>query len=96
MSILTDNYELNNGIKIPKVGFGTWQIPGGQDTYDAVSMALKAVTDTLILLKLIEMKRALVKPFWILTLTEKTSSSHPNCQLLLNRTMAQLPISVLQ
>lgn len=42
MSILTDNYELNNGIKIPKVGFGTWQIPGGQDTYDAVSMALKA------------------------------------------------------
>lgn len=42
MSILTDTYELNNGIQIPKVGFGTWQIPGGQDTYDAVSMALKA------------------------------------------------------
>ena len=42
MSILTDTYELNNGIAIPKVGFGTWQIPGGQDTYDAVSMALQA------------------------------------------------------
>lgn len=22
---LTDTYTLNNGIKIPKVGFGTWQ-----------------------------------------------------------------------
>lgn len=42
MSILTDTYELNNGIAIPKVGFGTWQIPGGQQTYDAVSLALKA------------------------------------------------------
>lgn len=42
MSILTDTYKLNNGIEIPKVGFGTWQIPGGKDTYDAVSMALQA------------------------------------------------------
>ncbi len=42
MSILTDTYELHNGIQIPKVGFGTWQIPGGKDTYDAVSMALQA------------------------------------------------------
>lgn len=42
MSFLTDTYELTNGVKIPKVGFGTWQIPGGQPTYDAVSLALKA------------------------------------------------------
>lgn len=42
MSILTDTYELNNGIAIPKVGFGTWQIQGGQQTYDAVRLALKA------------------------------------------------------
>lgn len=42
MSILTDTYELHNGIQISKVGFGTWQIPGGKDTYDAVSMALQA------------------------------------------------------
>ncbi len=42
MSILTDTYQLNTGNEIPKVGFGTWQIPVGQPTYDAVSMALKA------------------------------------------------------
>lgn len=42
MSILTDTYTLNNGLAIPKVGFGTWQIPGGQQIYDAVSSALKA------------------------------------------------------
>ncbi|GAF38056.1 aldo/keto reductase [Lentilactobacillus farraginis] len=42
MSILTETYPLNNGIQIPKVGFGTWQIPGGQPTYDAVTVALKA------------------------------------------------------
>lgn len=27
MTQLTDQYTLNNGVKIPKVGFGTWQIP---------------------------------------------------------------------
>ncbi|TLQ18395.1 aldo/keto reductase [Lentilactobacillus parafarraginis] len=42
MSILTETYQLNNGNEIPKVGFGTWQIPGGQQTYAAVSAALKA------------------------------------------------------
>lgn len=34
-------YELSNGVKIPKVGFGTWQIPNGDDAYNAVSLALK-------------------------------------------------------
>ncbi len=49
---LTDTHELNNGIAIPKVGFELRQIPGGQDTYDAVSMAiLKPVIATLILPK---------------------------------------------
>ncbi|MDX9781470.1 MAG: aldo/keto reductase [Bacteroidales bacterium] len=27
MSILNQHYILNNGVRIPKIGFGTWQIP---------------------------------------------------------------------
>ncbi|MTV81811.1 aldo/keto reductase [Secundilactobacillus folii] len=42
MAIITDTFELNNGIKMPKVGFGTWQTRPGQETYDAVTNALKA------------------------------------------------------
>lgn len=42
MTTLTDTYTLNNGVKIPKVGFGTWQIPDGKTAYDAVSFALEA------------------------------------------------------
>jgi diketogulonate reductase-like aldo/keto reductase len=34
-------YELSNGVKIPKIGFGTWQIPDGQVAIDAVKMALQ-------------------------------------------------------
>lgn len=41
MSILTETFTLQNGVEIPKVGFGTWQIPGGKTAYDAVSNALK-------------------------------------------------------
>lgn len=41
MSLLTETFTLNNGIKIPKVGFGTWQIPDGATAYNAVSNALK-------------------------------------------------------
>jgi len=35
-------FTLNNGITIPALGFGTWQIPNGNITYDAVSFALKS------------------------------------------------------
>lgn len=42
MAIITDTFELNNGLKMPKVGFGTWQTRPGQETVDAVSNALKA------------------------------------------------------
>ncbi|MFD1430714.1 MULTISPECIES: aldo/keto reductase [Lacticaseibacillus] len=42
MTILTETYTLNNGVEIPKVGFGTWQIPNGQKAYDAVADALRA------------------------------------------------------
>ncbi|KRM71257.1 aldo/keto reductase [Lacticaseibacillus brantae] len=40
MTQLTDTYTLANGHKIPKVGFGTWQIPAAQ-AKQAVSDALK-------------------------------------------------------
>jgi len=39
---LTDTYALNNGTKIPIVGFGTWQTPDGQVAYESVLAALKA------------------------------------------------------
>lgn len=39
---LTDTYTLNNGVKIPQVGFGTWQSADGEEAYSAVLAALKA------------------------------------------------------
>ncbi|WP_143463065.1 aldo/keto reductase [Levilactobacillus enshiensis] len=41
MSVLTDTFSLANGTQIPQVGFGTWQIPGGDTAYNAVANALK-------------------------------------------------------
>jgi len=35
-------YTLNNGIKIPAIGFGTWQIEDGAPAYNAVAEALNA------------------------------------------------------
>lgn len=35
-------FLLSNGVKIPSVGFGTWQIPNGEISYNAVSCALKS------------------------------------------------------
>lgn len=42
MTTITETFTLNNGVKMPKVGFGTWQTEPGQETYDAVANALKA------------------------------------------------------
>ena len=42
MNTITETFTLNNGLKMPKVGFGTWQTKPGKETYDAVSNALKA------------------------------------------------------
>ncbi|MDQ8766743.1 MULTISPECIES: aldo/keto reductase [Streptococcus] len=36
-----ENYTLSNGVKIPKIGFGTWQISEGEEVYNSVSHALK-------------------------------------------------------
>jgi diketogulonate reductase-like aldo/keto reductase len=39
---LTDSYSLANGVKIPCVGFGTWQTPDGETAVSSVLAALKA------------------------------------------------------
>ena len=39
---LTDTYTLANGMKIPKIGFGTWQSKDGDEAYKAVKWALEA------------------------------------------------------
>ena len=41
MSILDNHYTLYNGVKIPKIGFGTWQIPNNI-AIASVSYAIKA------------------------------------------------------
>ena len=40
MSILTETYELANGVKIPKMALGTWQVPDDV-VVDSVGAALK-------------------------------------------------------
>lgn len=34
------NYEMYNGVFIPAIGFGTWQVPDGKPVYDAVAEAI--------------------------------------------------------
>lgn len=36
-----ENYLLNDGNLIPKLGFGTWQSKNGEEAYQAVKTALK-------------------------------------------------------
>jgi diketogulonate reductase-like aldo/keto reductase len=42
MNALTDSYVLHNGVKIPCVGFGTWQTPDGEVAVSSVRAALDA------------------------------------------------------
>ncbi|MDR2780134.1 MAG: aldo/keto reductase [Synergistaceae bacterium] len=42
MKALTDSYTLHNGVKIPCVGFGTWQTPGGDVCVSSVKVAIAA------------------------------------------------------
>lgn len=35
-------FELNNGVKIPAIGFGTWQVKDGSEAYDSVLWAIEA------------------------------------------------------
>jgi len=41
MSVLDDHFELANGVRIPSLGFGTWQIPDGAAAHDATRFALQ-------------------------------------------------------
>lgn len=41
MKTMHQTYTLNNGVTIPKIGLGTWQVPNGEDTYNSVRAALK-------------------------------------------------------
>ena len=42
MKSLTDCYRLSNGVEIPCIGFGTWQVPDGDDAVAAVLSAIEA------------------------------------------------------
>ena len=42
MKSLTDSYVLSNGVKIPCIGFGTWQTPDGDVAVSSVKAALQA------------------------------------------------------
>ena len=42
MKSLSDTYELSNKVKIPCIGFGTWQTPDGDVAISSVEEALKA------------------------------------------------------
>ena len=42
MKNLTDTYTLSNGVRIPVVGFGTWQSPDGEIVRNAVRVALES------------------------------------------------------
>jgi diketogulonate reductase-like aldo/keto reductase len=42
MKVLQETYTLSNGVKIPKIGFGTWQIPAGKVCHQSVTTALRA------------------------------------------------------
>ncbi len=42
MDILRESYTLNTGATIPKIGFGTWQIPNGSEAYNSTIFALKS------------------------------------------------------
>lgn len=41
MGALKETYRLSNGVEIPKIGFGTWQIEPGKNAYNAVEKALR-------------------------------------------------------
>ncbi|MDO4548540.1 MAG: aldo/keto reductase [Clostridia bacterium] len=41
MNKLTDCYTLKNGVKIPCIGFGTWQTPDGETAVNAVKTAIE-------------------------------------------------------
>lgn len=41
MTIFDETYKLNNGVEIPKIGFGTWMITDNDDAAQAVKTAIQ-------------------------------------------------------
>lgn len=41
MKVLNQVFVLKNGVKLPKIGLGTWQVKDGDEAYDSVRYALK-------------------------------------------------------
>lgn len=41
MKTLHQSFELSNGVLLPKIGFGTWQVKNGEEAYQSVLLALK-------------------------------------------------------
>jgi diketogulonate reductase-like aldo/keto reductase len=41
MSLLKETYQLYNGVTIPKIGLGTWQVENGDEAYNSVLHALE-------------------------------------------------------
>jgi len=41
MNYLTETFTLNNGVKIPMIGYGTWQITEGPDAVEIFKTAIK-------------------------------------------------------
>ncbi|MDI9508401.1 MAG: aldo/keto reductase [Clostridiales bacterium] len=39
---LKDTFILKNGVSVPKIGLGTWQIPDGKEAYNSIKWALEA------------------------------------------------------
>ncbi len=39
--IINETYSLSNGVKIPKIGLGTWQVKDGDEVYKSVLAALR-------------------------------------------------------
>lgn len=58
--ILNDTYTLSNGMKIPKLGLGTWEIPDDKAA-QAVRDAVKSVIAILTQRKAMIMKEAWAK-----------------------------------
>jgi diketogulonate reductase-like aldo/keto reductase len=41
MTVLQEEFRFSNGFRMPRVGFGTWQITDAEEAYDATSSALE-------------------------------------------------------
>lgn len=80
--IKDEDFILSNGVKIPKIGFGTWQIAEFDSAYTSTIYALKAGIVILIQLMIMAMKKLLAKQLKILELKEKIFLLLQNCLLI--------------